>query len=87
MYSFKLIHSCDSIAPILHDCVVRPIEANAAILEDVGKIRQSLQWRYNEHDGVSDHQPHDCLLNRLFRQENTKDLRHWPWCGEFTGDR
>ena len=24
-----------------------------------------LQWRYNEHDGVWDHQPHDCLLNRF----------------------
>ena len=22
----------------------------------------SLQWRNNEHDGVSNHQPHDCLL-------------------------
>ena len=20
-------------------------------------------WRHNEHDGVSNHQPHDCLLN------------------------
>ena len=25
-----------------------------------------LRWRHNEHDGVSNHQPHDCLLNRLF---------------------
>ena len=24
------------------------------------------QWRYNGHDGVSNHQPHDCLLNHLF---------------------
>ena len=28
---------------------------------------QSLQWRHNGRDGVSIHQPHDCLLNRLFR--------------------
>ena len=27
----------------------------------------SLQWRDNEHHDVSNHQPHDCLLNRLFR--------------------
>ena len=27
---------------------------------------RSLRWRHNDHDGVSDHQPHDCLLNRLF---------------------
>ena len=31
-----------------------------------------LQWRHNEHDGVSDHQPHDCLLNRLFRPKSKK---------------
>ena len=28
----------------------------------------SLHWRYNDHDGVSNHQPHGCLLNRLFRR-------------------
>ena len=49
----------------------------------------SLHWRHNEGDGVSNHQPHDGLLNRLFRQtkENIKAPRHWPLCGEFTGDR
>ena len=26
-----------------------------------------LQWRHNEHDGVSNHQPRDYSLNRLFR--------------------
>ena len=28
----------------------------------------TLQWRHNGHDGVSIHQPHDCILNRLFRR-------------------
>ena len=32
----------------------------------------SLQWRHNERDGVSNHQPHDCLLNRLFRRRSKK---------------
>ena len=27
----------------------------------------TLKWRHNEHDGVSNHQVNDCLLNRLFR--------------------
>ena len=27
----------------------------------------SLQWHHNERDGVSNNQPHDCLLNRLFK--------------------
>ena len=49
----------------------------------------TLQWRHNGHDGVSNHQPHDCFLNRLFRRikENIKAPRHWPLCGEFIGDR
>ena len=29
--------------------------------------RTPLQWRHNDHDGVSNHQPRGCLLNRLFR--------------------
>ena len=28
-----------------------------------------LQWRHNGRDGVSNHQPHDCLLNRLFTNQ------------------
>ena len=32
----------------------------------------SVQWRHNWRDGVSDHQPHDCLLNRLFRRRSKK---------------
>ena len=50
----------------------------------------SLLWRHNGYHGVSNHQPHDRLLNRPFRsqsKETSKPLRHWPLCGEFTGDR
>ena len=32
----------------------------------------TLQWRHNEHDGVSNHQPHECLLKRLFRRRSKK---------------
>ena len=32
----------------------------------------SLQSRHNEHDGVSNHQPQDCLLNLLFRRRSKK---------------
>ena len=34
--------------------------------------KTSLQWRHHGRDGVSDHQPHDCLLNRLFRRRSKK---------------
>ena len=50
----------------------------------------SLRWRYNERDGVSNHQRLDGFLNRLFRcrtKKNIKAPRHWPLWGEFTGDR
>ena len=31
-----------------------------------------LLWRYNGYYDVSNHQPHDCLLNRLFRRRSKK---------------
>ena len=35
-------------------------------------IEHSLRWRHNGHHGISNHQPHDCLLNRLFRRRSKK---------------
>ena len=32
----------------------------------------ALRWRHNECDSVSNHQPRDCLLNRLFRRRSKK---------------
>ena len=32
----------------------------------------TLQWRHNEPDGISNHQPRDCLLKRLFRRRSKK---------------
>ena len=37
--------------------------------------KSTLQWRHNESDGVSDHQPNDCLLIRLFRRRSKKTPR------------
>ena len=34
--------------------------------------QNALQWRHNGRDGLSNHQPHDCLLNRLFRRRSKK---------------
>ena len=56
----------------------------------------TLQWRHNERDGVSNHQPHDCLLNGLFRRRSkkTSKLRVTGLCagkspvtGEFPAQR
>ena len=35
-------------------------------------FKAPLRWRHNDHAGVSNHQPHDCLLNRLFRRKSKK---------------
>ena len=32
----------------------------------------ALQWRHNDYGSVSNHQPHGCLLNRLFRRISKK---------------
>ena len=51
-----------------------------------------LQWRHNGPDSVWNHQPHDCLLNRLFRRRSEKSSKlrvtglcagNPPWTGEF----
>ena len=60
------------------------------------KMMVSLQWRHNGHDGVSNHQLHDCLLNLLFwcRSKKTSKLRvaglcvgNSPMTGEFPAHR
>ena len=56
----------------------------------------SLQLRHNERDGVSNHQPHNCLLERLFRHrwKKASKLRvtglcdgNSPRTGEFPAQR
>ena len=56
----------------------------------------SLLWRHNGRDGVSNHQPHDCLLNRLFRRRSNKTSKrrvtglcagNSPVTGEFPAQR
>ena len=32
----------------------------------------TLQWRHSGRDGVSNHQPHDCLLNRIIMHQTKK---------------
>ena len=33
---------------------------------------EPLRWRHNGRDGISNHQPHHCLLNRVFRRRSKK---------------
>ena len=45
-------------------------------------VRDTLQWRYNESNGVWNHQPQDCLFNRSFRcrSKKTSKLRVTGLC-------
>ena len=60
------------------------------------KFALTLQRRQNERDGVSNHRPHDCLLNRLFRRRSKKTCKlrvtglcegNSPVTGEFPAQR
>ena len=62
------------------------------------RISIPLQWRHNERDSVSNHHPHDCLFNCLFRRrrssKKTSKLRvtglcagNSPVTGEFPVQR
>ena len=48
------------------------IHISAEIFPKGWKNNNTLQWRHNGHNGVSIHQPHDCLLNRLFGNRSKK---------------
>ena len=61
-----------------------------------GVTKGPLHWRHNELDGVSDHQPHDCLLTCLFRHRSNKTSKirvtglcegNSPGTGEFPAQK
>ena len=63
------------------------LKSRVVVMQTVSLVINSgsLQWRHYEHDGVSNHQPHDCwTFIQAQIKENIKAPRHWPLCGEFT---
>ena len=56
---------------------IKPAPSHVVSIQISSDVIVTLQWRHNEHDGVPNHQPHDCLLKRLFRgrSKNTPKLR------------
>ena len=73
---------------LTHICVTRP--------QWIKCLCATLQWRHNERDGVSNDQPHDCLLNHLFRRRSKKTSKlcvtglsegNSPVTGEFPAQR
>ena len=79
------VYDCNEFSPQVINCII-DIEINIQLCLVMLSAQSltfrwylisqidiySLQWRHNERDGVSNHQLHDCLLNRLFRRRSKK---------------
>ena len=75
-YGYNIVDSC--IISFNLNCIMQ-LKQFYNIATKVSSSKQcyyfwwsTLHWRHNEHDGVSNHQPHGCLLNRLFRRRSKK---------------
>ena len=70
---------CNSIANALklqQSCtkpsIIYPIKYAHCLEVNYFLLIMTLQWRHHGHDSISNHQPHDCFLNRLFRRRSKK---------------
>ena len=48
-------------------CMGNPLVTDGSPRKWDSNAKLSLQWRHNGHDGISNHQPHHCLLNHSLR--------------------
>ena len=64
MYSKCHIKSDENIKASRYSTFVRGFHRSS--------VDSPLQWGHNGRDGFSNLQPHDCLLNRLFRRRSNK---------------
>ena len=67
-----------------------------SLLYSLYLAKTTSQWRHNGSDGVSNHQHHHCILNRLFRSRSKKTSKlrvtglyavNSPLIGEFPAQR
>ena len=59
VYNDMLLWNLVLTLPLIIQCIIRC-------------MARALQWRHNEHGGVSNHGHLDCLLNRLFGRKSKK---------------
>ena len=76
--------------------IIQPLWGQEVFAVFVNILNETLQWRHYGRDGVSNHQPHHCLLNRLFRRESKETSKfrvtglcagNSPVTGEFSAQR
>ena len=63
---------CCVLSKLLEWCILLPQNGFTMKFDSWWRNYKSLWWRQNGRDSVSNHQPHDCLLNRLFRRRSKK---------------
>ena len=79
-YNWRIKVIIDCVGPWLFRVINMEVNIIAADAQAPGVIKSSsviimsvsLHWRHNGRDSVSNLQPHDCLLNRLFRDRSKK---------------
>ena len=104
LYQYLWAPLFDAIAHVLRWCwrwFWTSVDQNVLIIVFIERFiyldwNWALQWRHNGHDSVSNHQPHDCLLNHLFRRRSKKTSKlrvtglsvgNSPGTGEFPAQR
>ena len=74
-WNFRKLHANDTF-PNFRDPWCVPLVPKTVDITQPNQsqycIHMSLRWRHNGRDGVSNHQPHHCLLNRLLRRKSKK---------------
>ena len=77
-----IIDQLHRVKMVANDSLYEISVNNLLWIQERSRISDTLRWRHNELDGVSDHQSHDCLLNRLFgrRSKKTSKLRVTGLC-------
>ena len=77
---------------VLNHCQCWDSDQKALMIWCTHLLMMPLRWRHSGHDSVSNHQPHHCLLNRLFKRRSKKTsklrvtglcARNSPGTGEF----
>ena len=67
---------------VAHTVLARPLSCHNLLRFSHLSFTMPLRWRHNGRDSDSNHQPHHCLLNRLFRRRSkkTSKLRVTGFC-------
>ena len=97
MSGFSFSFSNPSSLPNVDESLICSPQNSDLLLYYYGSYGEKLiQWCHNEHDGISNHQPHDCLLNCLFGHRSKKTSKlciiglcagNSPVTGEFPTQR